>query len=427
MNSLSKRRQKKLSIILNKQKKRPKISQKELDSMLSRVKTLYKYDPYNAPLLKVLVCWDISRDKEETIEAFEEGIRKNPNNIHVYIEYWKFLKYLKRHERMIELSERMIKAADSSSVPTDQWIEAHDLRFKSLLMKGNSKDIIEEAVNTLKKICYILPPLPVDGLWYIQDAQEEAELERELEENKNESPEKPSYGDSLSGSKSTNIRSVTSNRKSMIRKSETCSAGFFLSLKDKRSHKPMTKENMINKIQKHLRGSSRDFSSSSRDEGIKGLKVRKKGSEEYKSSEKDDASSISSNFEEYDNFLRVTFKSDFLYQIGKVCAKSGFMLEKALKYLNDFLLVINYYKQDMDTKSYQKLRAHAIYYIGIAYFQLGDKEMAEEILREIHMELVDTQGKDSKKVKKIDSILSNYFTKRFDIMKECVSDYFKSD
>ena len=55
MNLLLKRRLKKLNIILNKQKKRPKISQKELDGLLSKCKSLYKYDPHNAPLLKVLV------------------------------------------------------------------------------------------------------------------------------------------------------------------------------------------------------------------------------------------------------------------------------------------------------------------------------------------------------------------------------------
>jgi len=54
--------------------------------------------------------------------------------------------------KMVELSERMMEIADDPSVPTDQWIEAHDVRFKSLLMKGSSQEIIEEAVNALKKI-----------------------------------------------------------------------------------------------------------------------------------------------------------------------------------------------------------------------------------------------------------------------------------
>mmetsp|Transcript_35398 Transcript_35398/g.40916 ORF Transcript_35398/g.40916 Transcript_35398/m.40916 type:complete len:116 (+) Transcript_35398:379-726(+) len=114
------------------------------------VATIYKHDPFNACLLKVLVFWDILRDKNETIKAFEEGIEKTPKNINIYVEYWKFLKYLKKTDKMVELSEKMMKVITDSSVPTDQWIEAHDIRFKSLLMKSSSKDTIEEAVNTLK-------------------------------------------------------------------------------------------------------------------------------------------------------------------------------------------------------------------------------------------------------------------------------------
>lgn len=100
------------------------------------------------------------------------------------------------------------------------------------------------------------------------------------------------------------------------------------------------------------------------------------------------------------------------------------MLEKALKYLNDFLLIINFYKQDMETKSYNKLRCHAIYYIGIAYFQIGDKEYAEKFLREIQTEMIETEGKDSKKVKKIESILAKYFSERFNPITSCISGYF---
>jgi len=145
-----------------------------------------------------------------------------------------------------------------------------------------------------------------------------------------------------------------------------------------------------------------------------------------KDEESGSSSSIHSESDTEDtyDFLRVSYKSDFLYQIGKLWAKSGFMLDKALKYLNDFLLIINFYKQDMESKSYYKLRTHAIYYIGIAFFQLGDSEMSEKMLREIQIDLIETQGKDSKKVKKIDSILSTYFTGRFNNNEQLVTNYF---
>lgn len=284
----------------------------------------------------------------------------------------------------------MIKAADSPMVPTDLWIEAHDYRFKSLLMKGEDQDTIEEAIETLKKIWYILPPLPVDGLWYIGDAQQDAEEKKlnKFEENifKKASPARDEYDDNID---IVNLAPAKSPKRGTLKKCSTASSGFFLSIKDGKTHRPKSRETILKNIRKHIRGSSKDFKSlnSSEEAQIKGLQNKKNKKEELKTPSVG-SSSESSGYDDYDNYLRVTFKSDFLYQIGKVAAKSGFMLEKALKFLNDFLLIINFYKQDMENKSYQKLRAHAIYYIGIAFFQLGDKEMAEKILREIQTDLI---------------------------------------
>jgi hypothetical protein len=50
--------------------------------------------------------------------------------------------------------------------------------------------------------------------------------------------------------------------------------------------------------------------------------------------------------------------------------------------------------------------------------------MAEKFLREIQIDLIETEGKDGKKVQKIDTILSTYFTERFDVMKHCITDHF---
>ena len=343
-----------------------------------------------------------------------------PKNINIYWEYWKFLKYLKKTNKMIEVSERMMTVIDDPCIPTDQWIEAHDLRFKSLLMKGSSKENIEEAINTLKKICYILPPFPVDGLWYIKDSQEEIEKDNEYDIQMTPPSIKNQVDEDVYQTP-PHFDPPSQRKFASLQKSQTCTSGFFLSYKDGKSHLPLSKESMLNNIRKHLRGSSKDYSSGSKEDIIKGLKPKKK--ESYKKPEKDQASSESSNPDEYNNFLRITFKSDFLYQIGKVSAKSGWMLDKALKFLNDFLLVINYFKQDMKQESYRKMRVNAIYYIGIAYFQLGDKESAEKALREVQIELIETHGKDHKKVIKIDSILSSYFTERFNLA-ACITEYF---
>lgn len=147
-----KKKAKEIEYYLKKKKQRPKIGEKEKSSLVQRANAIYKHDPYNASLLKVLVCWDISQDKKATIAAFEEGIRKTPNNVNVYIEYWKFLKYLKKTDKMNEISEKMMKIVDEPTVPSDQWADAHDIRFKSLLGMGNSEDSIKQAVGALKRI-----------------------------------------------------------------------------------------------------------------------------------------------------------------------------------------------------------------------------------------------------------------------------------
>lgn len=391
---------------------------KEIQNLNSMIKTIHKEDPSSAWLLKIMVYWDILRDKNSTIQAFEEGIKLSQNNIYIYIEYWKFMKYLKKTDKMLEISEQLMKVVDNSCIPTDQWIEAHDLRFKTLLMKGSTKELIEEAINTLKKIWYILPPLPVDGLWYIKDAQEEAELKKEAADEKAQPFVKEEFRH-LFFSPPDQSSSPSHRKTQSSTKIPSVTAGCYLSLKDGKSHLPQSKEAIINNIRKHLRENSKDQSSGPREDVLKAAKWLKP----VNKSEKDQWSSDSSNSPSCEDFLRVTFKSDFLYQIGKVAAKSGFMLEKALKFLNDFLLVINYFKQDMRSGSYQQLRVNAIYYIGIAYFQLGDKETSERWLREIQSEMIDLYGKDHKKVVKIDSILTTYFTERFSL-EQCITNYF---
>ena len=260
----------------------------------------------------------------------------------------------------------------------------------------------------------------MDGLWYIKDSQEEIDF-KNAEEEKQMPLVKEEFKHLFFASAEPDS-SPTHKKSASWTKFQSQIVGFYLSLKDGKSHLPLSKESIINNIRKQLKGSSKEDSSGSKDENIKGVKLKKSPKVEIKS-DNEELSSDSDSNSSSDNFLRITFKSDFLYQIGKVAAKSGFMLEKALKFLNDFLLVINFFKEDMKSESYQHLRVNAIYYIGIAYFQLGDKETSEKFLREIQWEMIDLYGKNHKKVIKIDSILSTYFTERFNIA-QCINDYF---
>ena len=64
---------------------------------------------------------------------------------------------------------------------------------------------------------------------------------------------------------------------------------------------------------------------------------------------------------------------DCLFKIGKIAAKNGKMLEKGIACLNDFLLILEYKKPDMDHKTYFKNVCHAQYYMGVCYFIGGDR------------------------------------------------------
>jgi len=57
-----------------------------------------------------------------------------------------------------------MKVVKNPKIPTSDWIEAHKLRAKSLLLMGKSK----EAIESLEKLCFIIPPIQIPGLLYLK-------------------------------------------------------------------------------------------------------------------------------------------------------------------------------------------------------------------------------------------------------------------
>jgi|LauGreDrversion4_2_1035121.scaffolds.fasta_scaffold119026_2 hypothetical protein len=53
--------------------------------------------------------------------------------------------------------------SEHSSVPTSLWVETRIMRAKTYIFN----DDVAKAINTLKDICYILPPFPIENLEYI--------------------------------------------------------------------------------------------------------------------------------------------------------------------------------------------------------------------------------------------------------------------
>ena len=62
------------------------------------------------------------------------------------------------------LSLALMKVVKNPKIPISDWIDAHKLRAKSLLLLGKPK----EAIEILEKLCFIIPPIQIPGLKYLK-------------------------------------------------------------------------------------------------------------------------------------------------------------------------------------------------------------------------------------------------------------------
>jgi len=65
----------------------------------------------------------------------------------------------------------------------------------------------------------------------------------------------------------------------------------------------------------------------------------------------------------------------FLFLIGKICATAGSRYaEEGLRALNDYLKILTYYKHDMYSDVFEKMRLKTYFYIGCIFYDNGDYE-----------------------------------------------------
>lgn len=60
-------------------------------------------------------------------------------------------------------------ASESTKVSTSLWVEARIIMAKSWLFDKN----VEKSILTLKEICYLLPPFPIQELRFIDSVVNE--------------------------------------------------------------------------------------------------------------------------------------------------------------------------------------------------------------------------------------------------------------
>jgi hypothetical protein len=65
---------------------------------------------------------------------------------------------------MSRIAQTAMENSEHSSVPTSLWVETRIMRAKTYIFN----DDVANAINTLKDICYILPPFPIENLQFIE-------------------------------------------------------------------------------------------------------------------------------------------------------------------------------------------------------------------------------------------------------------------
>ena len=122
----------------------------------------------------------------------------------------------------------------------------------------------------------------------------------------------------------------------------------------------------------------------------------------------------------------VSSDSKFLYTIGKICARSGENIEEGLKAFNDFLLILDYFKTELDVQFRRKIHAKANYFIGMLFYQARDFDVCEQYFRKIYWDIREIDGSKGSKMKTMEDKLATIFKRRFDSEKDIIADYFKA-
>ena len=104
---------------------------------------------------------------KETISVYQKILEKYPHNMEAYFNYWEFLNKIGDVNMLDKISEAMLNAAQNSNIPTLEWMRAHSLRSKTLLMLSRH----QEAIEILKRQIHVIPPLSIPGLSYFKDGE----------------------------------------------------------------------------------------------------------------------------------------------------------------------------------------------------------------------------------------------------------------
>lgn len=364
------------------------IPEKTLESLLSACNALIRADRVNGAVMRAVVSWDIQNDKNETLMVFQKIIEKYPTNMKAYFKFWEFLVKIGDKKRLNKVSEDMLVAAENTSVPTPEWMKAHSLRAKTLILNQKYK----EAIDVLKRQVHVIPPLSIPGLSYLKNGEIVLPKPKEVSDDpfdisKDAPATSETFGHELDGYKYSVGRSSkpqNSNKNS----SPTKELGMHARM---RSVNPITPKKPTEDLRFSFNESTPSTIRHSYRRSDYGIETQDSAVEEV--------------HYEIERFS-VSTDVDFLYQIGKVCAEYSVDVDEGIQCLNDFCLILDYFSQDMDEKVYMKMKTQAKFYIGVCYFRQRNVDATEIVLRSILDDFEQIEGPEGSRFKETQKLLS---------------------
>ena len=79
----------------------------------------------------------------------------------------------------------------------------------------------------------------------------------------------------------------------------------------------------------------------------------------------------------------------FLFDIGKIWAEAGIQIENGIDSINDFIKIMNYYKEDMDLHTFKKMLWDSNLYLAKLQIHKRDYMGAEKQLRNIYFDAIE--------------------------------------
>lgn len=157
------------------------VNPSKIENLKAACKALVRADRYNGSILRGMLASEIQDSEDEAIRIYDSMLDMLPKNIKAYFHYFKYLLRIERHDKIEEVTSKMMKEIDDPLIPTDEWMEAHITRAQALVFLNRTN----EAIETLEQLIHIIPPLPIPGLSLLQKLERRKRMNPEDEIDNN--------------------------------------------------------------------------------------------------------------------------------------------------------------------------------------------------------------------------------------------------